>query len=114
MDIQIYKQTLKERNWTYEDLSEATGLSLGCIKRLMSGISAHPRIQTIEAIEKALGINLLYSSSEEKSAGWYDTKKMNVTPDEEDVLIAYRKVKQKYGNALNKSILLYLNTLCEK
>lgn len=113
MDIALYKRSLKERGWIYEDLAKASGVSLSTIRRIMAGIIGDPRTSTIEAIEKALGINVM-PTAEERASGWTDTKKMNVTPDEEDVLTAFRKVKQKYGDALNKSILIYLNALIEK
>ncbi len=57
MDIEIYKKTLKEKGMTYEDLAQKTGLSLGGIKRIMAGIAKYPRIDTIEMIEHALGLD---------------------------------------------------------
>lgn len=57
MDISIYKQIMKQKKMTYEDLANKTGISLGAIKRIMAGIAKYPRVDTIEAIEKALGLN---------------------------------------------------------
>ena len=57
MDIELYKKTMKQRKMTYEDLSNATGVSLGAIKRIMAGIAKYPRVDTIEAIETALGLS---------------------------------------------------------
>lgn len=56
MDIELYKKTLKTKKMTYEDLANKTGISLGAIKRIMAGIAKYPRIDTIEAIERALGL----------------------------------------------------------
>jgi transcriptional regulator with XRE-family HTH domain len=56
MDIELYKKTLKTQKMTYEDLANKTGISLGAIKRIMAGIAKYPRIDTIEAIEQALGL----------------------------------------------------------
>lgn len=56
MDIELYKKTLKTKKMTYEDLANKTGISLGAIKRIMAGIAKYPRIDTIEAIEQALGL----------------------------------------------------------
>ena len=52
-------------------------------------------------------------NADELSAGWSDTKKINVTPDEEDVLIAYRVIKKKFDNKMNKSILMLLTAMAE-
>lgn len=54
MDIELYKKRLKEKGMTYEDLADKTGLSLGCIKRIMAGIAKYPRVDTIECIEKII------------------------------------------------------------
>jgi transcriptional regulator with XRE-family HTH domain len=56
MDISIYKQIMKQKKMTYEDLANKTGISLGAIKRIMAGIAKYPRVDTIEAIESALGL----------------------------------------------------------
>ncbi len=57
MDVDLYKKTLKEKGLTYEDLAKVTGLSLGCIKRIMAKIAIYPRIDTVQAIEHALGLD---------------------------------------------------------
>ena len=57
MDIELYKKTMKQRKMTYEDLANQTGISLGAIKRIMAGIAKYPRVDTIEAIERALGLS---------------------------------------------------------
>lgn len=90
MDITLYKKVLKERNMTYVDLSEKTGLSVGCIKRIMAGIAKYPRIDTIETIERALGID-------SKERLWSDRKKVGITADEEEMLDVFREIGEKYG-----------------
>jgi transcriptional regulator with XRE-family HTH domain len=41
---------------TYEQLSEKSGIPLNTLKNIFSGKTAHPRIDTIQAIESALGL----------------------------------------------------------
>ena len=109
MDINIYKKILKEKGMTYEDLSKKTGLSLGCIKRIMAGIARYPRIDTIEAIENALGISSDITP-EERAAGVTATKKVSITPIEEDMLEVFRKVGIKHGESAQQAII----TVAEK
>lgn len=97
MDINIYKQTLKERGWTYRDLSEKTGISLCNISRIMAGIVKNPKYSTIESIEKALGINLYSITEEEHAAGARATVRKNLTPTEDEMLYAFRQVGKKLG-----------------
>ncbi len=96
MNISIYKKILKEKKMTYADLAEITGLSLGCIKRIMAGIAQYPRIDTIESIEKALGISNEWTA-EERAQGVIDHKKISVSADEETLIECYRTIGRKFG-----------------
>lgn len=99
MDVELYKRLLKEKNMTYEDLANSTGLSLGCIKRIMAGIAQYPRIDTIEAIESTLGISNRITQ-EERAAGWRDTKSLDVTPDEDELIYWVRELGKVYGKEI--------------
>lgn len=112
MDVELYKKTLKEKNMTYEDLANSTGLSLGCIKRIMAGIAQFPRIDTIEAIESALEISNRITQ-EERAAGWRDTKRIAVTPDEEDLVLYFRELGRLYGKEMQKVQLTNMKNLVE-
>ena len=103
MDVSIYKKILKEKGMTYEDLAQKTGLSLGCIKRIMAGIARYPRIDTIEAIESALGLSSDITP-EERAEGVTATKKENITPIEDDMLYVFREVGKKRGEAAQRAI----------
>lgn len=52
--IKLY---LKENNITYEQLSEMSNVPLNTLKNIFSGRTQHPRIDTLQAIEHALGID---------------------------------------------------------
>lgn len=56
MDIPAIKKYLKENHITYEELSKISGVSISTIKKIFSGVSQYPRIDTMQMIEKALGI----------------------------------------------------------
>ena len=55
MEIQEIKAYMKENRITYDMLAERSGLSISTIKKIFSGISQYPRIDTMRAIERALG-----------------------------------------------------------
>lgn len=96
MDIELYKKSLKERGWTYKDLAAETGISLCNVSRIMAGIITNPRHSTIEAIEQALGINV-YFTSEERAAGFSETRKTSITPIEDDLLYVFRQIGKRFG-----------------
>lgn len=57
MDIQIIKNRMKKLKMNQIELSEKSGVGLQTIRSIMSGRTQRPRIDTVEAIETALGIN---------------------------------------------------------
>jgi transcriptional regulator with XRE-family HTH domain len=103
MNIELYKKVLKEKRMTYEDLAKQTGLSLGCVKRIMAGIARYPRADTIEAIEKALEINTLFTS-DERSAGASLTKRITITPMEDDLIYSFRELGKQRGKAAQQAV----------
>lgn len=56
MDVQEVKAYMKAKKITYDELSAKSGLSISTIKKIFSGISQYPRIDTMQAIERALGL----------------------------------------------------------
>lgn len=97
MDIELYKQALKERGWTYRDLARETGYSLCNISRIMAGIVTNPRYSTIVSIERALGINVYHPSAEEHAAGARETIKKSITPIQDDMLYVFDQIGKRFG-----------------
>ena len=56
MEIIELKKFMKEQGITYEMLAKKAGISIGTVKYIFSGRTSNPRIDTMQAIEKALGI----------------------------------------------------------
>ena len=57
MNIDYLKKAKKEKKITYEKLSELSGVPISTIYDLFRGVTNAPRIDTVEALEKALGLN---------------------------------------------------------
>lgn len=57
MEIMEIKKFLKEHKITYKMLAEMSGVPESTLKNIFGGFTPNPRIDTIEAIERALGIN---------------------------------------------------------
>ena len=67
MDIMEIKRYLKERKITYKMLAEMSGVPESTLKNIFGGFTPHPRSDTVEAIERALGINEKSSPAEQES-----------------------------------------------
>ena len=57
MTVQEIKKYMKQNKITYDELAERASLSVSTIKKIFSGISQYPRIDTMQAIERALGLD---------------------------------------------------------
>lgn len=108
MDIERLKQAKKACGLTYEELSKNSGVPISTLYDIFRGITLAPRIDTVQAIEKALGLSNDITT-EEYAAGWRNTATVQITPDEDDILDKYRELKQilgeKKGADLVKSLL---------
>ena len=56
MDVNEIKAYLKANKITYKELSIKTGLALSTIEKIFSGFAKYPRVDTMEKIERALGL----------------------------------------------------------
>ncbi len=56
MTIQQIKAYLKSNKITYDELSERSGIPIGTLKHIFSGVTKNPRIDTVQSIERALGL----------------------------------------------------------
>ena len=57
MEVSEIKQYMKENKITYAELSEKSGVPIQTLSKIFAGITPNPRIDTMQAIEKALGLN---------------------------------------------------------
>lgn len=69
MDIQDIKQYLKDNKITYQELSDSSGIALNTLKNIFRGKTEHPRIDTMQAIERALGLEQEKTPTDELSEG---------------------------------------------
>ena len=56
MDIEYVRQVMKEKKITQIRLSELSGIPIQTLRKIFAGYTPNPRIDTVDAIEKALGI----------------------------------------------------------
>lgn len=65
VNIEMLKKAKKERKMTYEQLSQMSNIPLSTIYDIFRGITSSPRIDTMQAIERALGLTPAFT--EEKT-----------------------------------------------
>ena len=62
--VQTLKKTIKKMGMTYEQLSINSGIPLNTLKNIFSGRTENPRIDTMQAIERALGLAPTFTEEE--------------------------------------------------
>ena len=57
MTILEIKKYMKDNKITYQELADKSGIPLNTLKNIFSGSNKNPRIDTMQAIERALGLD---------------------------------------------------------
>lgn len=112
MNLEIWKKAKKSLGITFDELAEKTNISVSTLKDIFRGKTYAPRIDTVQSIEKALGINSAWTDDDYQN-GVSLTKKVSITPIEEDLLDAFRPFLQKYGEKGKDCIIAMLNAFSE-
>lgn len=69
MNLELWKQVKKQKGLTIADIAERANLPKGSVQNIFAGYVPNPRVDTVEAIERALGLNEK-SPSEERKGKW--------------------------------------------
>lgn len=80
INIELWKKRKKELNWSHDDLARESGVSRRTIAGIFAGDERgqNPTIETVQAIERALGLYL------------DDTAREEITVQEYRLLTAFR------------------------
>lgn len=57
MDLELWKKVKKDKKLTIKQIAEKANLPIGSVQNIFCGYVPNPRIDTVQAIEKALEIN---------------------------------------------------------
>ncbi len=111
----ILKDLRYEKGLTQKELAKACKLSPQCISALEKGINS-PTATTLSAlanyfsipIDELIGHNEI--TPEERAAGAAETKKISITPLEDEMLYLFREVGRKHGEKSQQALI----TVAEK
>lgn len=96
MNIAEIKKYMKANKITQIELAEKSGIPLQTLRGIFSGKTQNPRIDTMQAIKNALEIERTITP-EERAAGAVETKKISITPIEDEMLYRFREIGKKHG-----------------
>lgn len=116
MTIEEIKAFMKAKGTTYTMLSQKSGIPLTTLKYIFSGKTENPRIDTMNAIETALGIKKtsIFTEGDTKNGFVGNTIIVEITSDEEEILDASREVIRLLGEKGKNLIVDFCEILTEK
>ena len=90
-NIAIYKKKL---NLTTEELSTASGVPVGTLNKILSGATKDPKLETLKAVAKVLGLSLNDFDDSDKFIETTAAHKEgeNFTPEELDKIEEYKRL----------------------
>lgn len=112
MKLEDWKKRKKELKMTNQDIANISKIPLSTIEQIMCGKVKRPRIDTVEAIEKALGIRPIWND-EDIESGIIDKKKVWITAEEEIWLNYFRDLK-RLSEEDYKIVCLLIETIIKK
>ncbi len=96
-NLELWKERKKELHLTLDDIAKSTKIGISTIKDIFRGATYAPRIDTVQAIERVLGLSDDITP-EERAAGWVETKKVSLTPEQDEWLTKRDEILRLYGN----------------
>ena len=105
MEILEIKQYLKKYKITYAQVADLTGLNLTTIKRIFSGQIKNPHIETMRAIEQALG----FTGGQTPTAAPLG-EVVGYSSEERKLIEEYRELNQSGKRLINETVKTLLTT----
>lgn len=104
MEIQAIKKYMKDNHITYDELSKRSGLSISTIKKIFSGISQYPRVDTMQAIERALGLESPRWTEEERALGLSDNHLIALSDEDRELINLFAEAEETLGKAYVRGV----------
>ncbi len=95
INLDLWKKRKKELNLTFQDLAELSKIPKRTLEDIFAQRTPSPRIDTVQKIERALGITSW--SEEEYKQGITPYAVRNLTVEEDEMLELYRELGDKKG-----------------
>ena len=111
MDIARLKQAKKELKITYEQLSQRSGVPLSTIYDIFRGVTTSPRIDTMQAIERALGLSEWSAEEKELGVGKHPTY---LSEEETEWLELRSEILRTHGKEYLDTLITLLQKLEKK
>ena len=114
MELTEWKKAKKQNGMTIADIAEKANLPKGTVQNIFAGYVPSPRIDTVQAIERALGIGRSEWTEEEKALGIVESVKVSVNEREMRWIQILSELDQVKGKEFTDKIVEMLETIAKK
>lgn len=111
MDLKLWKEQKKALNLTYEELAKRANLPKGSLQNIFAGYVPNPRIDTVEAIEEALGLKDKLEWTDEEKALGVGRRATYLSEDEFDWLELRSEVIRTKGEEYLKTLITMIQAV---
>jgi transcriptional regulator with XRE-family HTH domain len=101
--IERLKQRKKEIGITFDELAKNTGISRRAICALFSGKTENPRIDTVQAIEQALGLAPTITD-EDRALGVSESNLIALSDNDRELIHLFAEAEEKLGGAYVRGV----------
>lgn len=111
--VSVIREELKKRKMTYKELSRISGVPLDTLNNFFRGKTKNPRIDTMQAIERALGIRgeTLEWTDEEKALGVQEKPMFYLSQEEIEWLEIIIEIKRNRGEEFSKTLKMLMKEI---
>ena len=102
-NIEFLKEKRKELKLTFDELAARSGIPIRTLENIFHGITKNPRIDTMQAIERALGLAPTFTE-EERALGLNDSHLIALSDDDRELINLFAEAEEKLGKAYVRGV----------
>lgn len=113
MDLKYLNEAKKAKKMTLLQIAELSGIPKRTVDDIFSGKTLNPRIDTLQAIEKALGLENRYEWTDEEKALGVGRKATYLSEEEWEWLELRSEILSAKGEDFLKTLISMLKTVAK-
>lgn len=103
MNTKQLNEIRKNAGLSIEELSDRANLPKSTVEKILFGVVKHPRIDTMQAIERALGLAPTFTD-EERALGLSDSHLIALSDDDRELINLFAEAEEKLGKAYVRGV----------
>lgn len=103
MNIELLNEERKRQKLSISELAEKANLPKSTVEKILFNVVKFPRIDTMQAIERALGLAPTWTA-EERALGLSDDHPIALSDDDRELINLFAEAEEKLGKAYVRGV----------